>query len=42
MTNVRALFLDHLTREQFLAMGDAMGQVFGALAPDGALGAQRA
>lgn len=42
VTNVRALFLDHLTREQFLAMGDAMGQVFGALAPDGALGAQRA
>lgn len=42
VTNVRELFLDHLTREQFLAMGEAMGQVFAVLAPDGALGAQRA
>lgn len=40
--NVRALLLDHLDRDEFLAVGAALGRVFEALAPDEAPIAQRA
>lgn len=42
VANVRALLLDHLDRDEFLRVGESLGKVFAALAPDEAPVAQRA